>query len=310
MRFAVIGAGAIGGYLGARLAGLGDEVLFVARGAHLRAMQCDGLLAKTPDGELFLARPQASDVTDGFGGVDGVLVCVKMYDLAAALELVAPLLGPSTWVMTLQNGVDAPGMVGDAFGGERVVAGVAWFAGHIEAPGVLAVAGGMGGQPWLQFGAVGGSSAVPEIAERLKLAGVPAEAVDDAKALLWHKFCLISATSSAAALTRRPIGAIRDDPDMRWLLEGAVAETVAVANACGVNLPPVEAATVMALIDRMPAAATPSQLTDLLAGKPLELDWLSGTVRRLGRQGGVATPYHDVAYAALKPYRDGISEPR
>jgi 2-dehydropantoate 2-reductase len=238
-------------------------------------------------------------------------MCVKMYDLEAAAELVEPLLGPDTWIMTVQNGIEAPAILGRRYGGERMLAGVSWFASSIAAPGRIVVAGGMAGRPWLEFGEAAGEPAgeasgrVEAIADRFRQAGIDAAGVGDAPALQWQKFCLISATSSAAALTRQAIGVVCADADMRWLLEAAVAETAAVARARGVALAEGIEARVLASIDSMPSTARPSQLTDLLAGKPLELDWLSGAVKRLGAEVGVATPYHAAAYAALKLYRTG-----
>jgi len=307
MRFAVIGAGGMGGALGGRLAANGEDVAFVVRGRQLAALRRDGLTVRYGDDELRLPRPVATDDPAQIGAVDTVPLCVKMYDLADAVRSMAPLLDDGTLVLTLQNGIEAPRMAAEAVGADRVLAGVAWFAGRILAPGVVEVAGGMEGRPWVELGSMRGGTGgqAAALARRLDAAGISCRVVADVDTVLWHKFCLISATSSAAALTRLPIGAVRRDPDGRWLIEQAVQETVAVARAHGVALAEDVTEQVVSLIDSMPAAARPSQLTDLEAGKPLELDWLSGAVCRLGAEAGIATPYHRTVCAALKPYAGG-----
>lgn len=309
MRIAVIGAGGMGGTIGGRLAALGEDVRFLVRGRHLQAIRQHGLTLRQSGSETWLRSLAVSDDPRDLGKAEAVLVCVKMYDLADALVLASRCLAEGGFLVTIQNGIEAAAMAADAVGGANVVAGVSWLAARIVEPGVIDVAGGMEGRPWLELGEFAGpradSDRVRQFASLLSLAGVPAAAVERTDVLLWEKFCLISATSSASGLTRQPIGAVRSDPDGRWLIEQAVAETVAVARARGVPLEADAAARTVALIDSMPAAARPSQLVDLEAGKPLELGWLSGAVRRLGADAGMATPYHAVAYAALKPFAPG-----
>jgi len=310
MRFAVIGTGAMGAVLGGRLAARGEDVVFLARGRQLAALRRDGLYLQQGDEVLHLDRPAVAADPAEIGPVDAVLLCVKMYDLEAALARLAPLLRADTCLMTLQNGIEAPALAAQAAGGAAVLAAVSWFAARITAPGRIEVAGGMQGRPWLELGAFAGGTSAPAetLARHLAAAGIGTRVVADTATLLWHKFCLISATSSSAALTRLPIGAVRADPDSRWLIEQAVRETAAVARARGAGLASDIEQQIIALIDSMPAAARPSQLTDLEAGKPLELAWLSGAVCRLGAASGVATPYHRTAYAALAPYARGRPE--
>ena len=308
MRVIVFGAGAIGGYAGARLIQAGQEVAFVARGAHLRALQQDGLRITGVEGEFAVPAVEASDDPSALPPGDAVLFCVKMYDVERASAGLPALLRPGGAVLTVQNGIEAPDMVARHVGRDAVLAGAAFFGGGIEAPGVVRLAGGMTGAPKLVFGPLqqDGLERGAALAEALNAAGVSA-ALDEAIELrIWRKFCLISATSSSCALTRRPIGPIREDPDSRWLIETAVAETARVGRACGVPLPAQTEAEVVALIDSMTAHSKASQLADLEAGKPLELEWLSGAVRRLGADCGVPTPCNAAAYACLKPFAAGV----
>jgi 2-dehydropantoate 2-reductase len=309
MRFAVIGAGAMGGSIGGLLAASGEDVGFLARGAHLDALRAGGLTLVGDSSETWLKAPVASDDPASLAPADAVFLGVKMYDLDQALNAAAAVLSDDGFVVTLQNGIEAPDIAAKRFGAGRVVAGVSWLAARLASPGRVEVVGGMSGRPWLELGEYAGpdgdSERVRALAARLTAAGISAAAVGDTGRLLWQKFCLISATSSAAALTRQAIGAVCADADGRWLIEQAVGETARVARAIGVPLLDGTEAEVVALIASMPAGARPSQLIDLEAGKRLELEWLSGAVRRLGRRAGIATPYHDTAYAALKCFAGG-----
>lgn len=307
MRIIVFGAGAIGGYIGTRLLQAGQDVAFVARGAHLQALRSRGLRLIEVDGEVDLPPVEASDDPASLGSADMVLLCVKMYDVEAAARQLAPVLRPGGAVLTVQNGIEAPEIVAAAVGHEAVLAGSAFVGGSIAAPGTIRIFGGMTGAPMLAFGALRpqGQARGEALAVMLNDAGVRTDFDPTIEILLWRKFCLISATSASTALTRQTIGAVRGDPVTRWLIETAVAETAAVGRARGIALPPETVAEVVTLIDGMPEHAKASQLVDLEAGKPLELEWLSGAVRRLGRQVGVPTPLADTAYAALKPYAAG-----
>ncbi|HZD26503.1 MAG TPA: 2-dehydropantoate 2-reductase [Alphaproteobacteria bacterium] len=307
MRFIVYGAGGLGGSFGARLAAAGDDVGFLARGGHLAAIRSQGLAVYEGGGETHLYRLQASDDPAALAPADIVLLCVKMYDLVAVLPRLPALLCPDGAVLTVQNGIEAPQLVAEAVGRPRVIAGAVYLNAGLERPGVIRVRGAMRGKPAIEFGELhaGRSARVEALAERLNRAGIDAAPAADTDAMLWQKFCLVSATSAATALARRPIGELREDAESRWLIEQAVAETAALARARGVRLDADAEARVLALIDSMPTDGKASQLLDLEAGKPLELDWLSGAIRRLGREAGVATPLHRAAYAALKPWRHG-----
>ena len=309
MRFVVFGAGALGGYIGVRLLQAGQEVAFVARGAHLDALRRTGLRLTGVEGEAALPPVEASDDPATLPPADAVLFCVKMYDVATAAALLPPLLRDGAAVLTVQNGIEAPDIVAATVGADAVQAGTAFFGGYIAGPGHVHLSGGMTGTQKLVFGArtADGAARGRALADALESAGVSTRYDTAIEALLWRKFCLISATSAAMAMTRRPIGPLMRDADTRWLIETAVAETAAVGRARGVPLPPGTEAEVVALIASMAPDSKASQLVDLEAGKPLELDWLSGAVVRLGAEAGVPTPFAETAYAALKPYAAGRS---
>jgi 2-dehydropantoate 2-reductase len=306
VRIAIMGAGGVGGYLGAKLAAGGQDVSFIARGAQLRALRESGLLVSGAQ-SLHLPRVQATDDPRELGVVDLVLFSVKLYDTDAAAAALAPLLGPNTCVLTVQNGIESAARIARAIGAGRVLAGAAYFPANIAAPGEIAYLGCIAGKPQLAFGEPGAgvSARAGTIAEIFDAAGVSVSVCASTELMLWEKFCLVAATSATTALARQPIGVVREDADLRWMLAEAVAEAARVGRRAGVALPVALEAQVLRAIDGNPPHGKASQLVDLERGRRLELDGLSGAIVRLGREFGEATPVHATVYAALKPYIDG-----
>jgi 2-dehydropantoate 2-reductase len=137
MRIAVVGAGGIGCIYGASLANAGVDVIFVARGAHLAAMQANGLKIEGDRGEIVVSRANATDDPADIGVVDYVILCVKLWDVEAAGEAIRPIVGPQTAVIPQQNGVDAHERLIPILGRKAVMGGTAWVTGSIIAPGVV-----------------------------------------------------------------------------------------------------------------------------------------------------------------------------
>jgi 2-dehydropantoate 2-reductase len=305
VRVAVMGAGAVGGYFGAALARAGEDVALIARGAHLEALRMRGLCVR--DGRDAFTVRNFTAVADprSLDPVDVVLFCVKLYDTEAAARALLPLLGESTYVVTLQNGVDSFDTLSRIVGPQRVVGGITYIVASIEEPGVIRRTGN-----WARIEVAEPNG---ELTARLvgfesmcRAAGIDIELKRDMRQLVWSKFVLLSATSATTALTRQTIGRIRADPLMRWVAETCIAETLAVGRALGVSLgAEIEQAALERLHHGMSDDAKASQLVDLERGKPLELEHLSGAVHRLGRETGVPTPVHTTVYAALKPYVHG-----
>lgn len=304
LKIAVMGAGAVGGYFGARLAAGGTDVTFIARGAHLRAIRENGLQVRSPLGDVTIDPAKATDDPGEVGPVDIVLLMVKLYDVAAAAERIRPMLEPETGVVALQNGVDAPDILGNAIGREHVLAGSVYIPAMIEEPGVIAHGGDFAKAV---FGELDGgrSDRAEALLRAFGDAGVDAEITDDVESTLWTKFVLLSAVSATNAITRGPTHPVLQDPDMRRMFTDALRETEAVARARGVTLAPDIVARQLAMAEAFPADVKASLLQDLEAGKRLEVEYLSGTVSRLGAEHGVATPVHSTIYAALKPFMNG-----
>jgi 2-dehydropantoate 2-reductase len=303
MKIAVIGAGGVGGYFGGRLAAAGEDVRFVARGEHLRALQTDGLHLQSPKGNAHVRQRVATDTPSEIGPVDVVLFTVKMYDVDSAAALVPPLVGPSTAVITLQNGVDAVDMLSRHIPRANVVGGVAYVAAVIAEPGVIKhtaldtlIFGELDGKPSPRLGA---------LAEAGMRAGFRAIVSDKIEVDLWSKFARLSVFSGMTAITRSPLGVIRDDPEIFAMMRSAMEESIGVGRARGVPLHNSVFDEIMKMVASMPPEAKSSMLEDLERGKRLELPWLSGAVVRLGRAVGVPTPIHQFIATALKPFVNG-----
>lgn len=308
MKIAIMGAGGMGGWLGAKLSVAGNEVAFIARGAHLDALRTQGLTVSGAD-KLHVADVVATDRPDDIGPVDVILFCVKLYDTESAAKALAPLLGPESFVVTVQNGVESADRIARVIGDGRTLAGAAYFPANIAAPGEITYVGRIEGKPHIAFGepGAGPSERAHGFAEKCRAAAIDAEVCDDTAAMIWEKFCLVSGTSAATALTRQTVGLIRSDPDTRWMLAEAIGEAARIGRRLGVALADDIESRTLAFIDHNPANGKSSQLVDLERGRRLELDGLSGAIIRLGKQVGIPTPIHGTVYAALKPFIDGAS---
>lgn len=297
-------AGGVGGYFGARLAAAGLEVHFIARGAHLAAIQNTGLHLESALGDLHIEDARVSDDPAAIGAADVVLFAVKLWDTEAAANACKALLGRNTTVIMLQNGIDGVARLTPALGGRSVVGGVAYISAFIERPGVIRHHGNFAR---LQFGdSNGGETArLRNFLNVCQQAGIEAEISADIELTQWQKFVFLVGLSGATAVTRSGIGAIVADSDCRLLLLNLMAETAAVGRARGVALADDYALDRLAFAENLPPDMKASTLDDLERGKRLEVDWLSGEVSRLGRELAVPTPANDAVYAALKLHRGG-----
>jgi 2-dehydropantoate 2-reductase len=308
MHFAILGSGAVGGYYGARLAWSGQKVSFLARGAHLRAIRDRGLMVWSPLGD-FTVRAQAEDDPAKIGPVDVVMLAVKTYDNASTLPLLKPLLGPSTVVMTLQNGVDSVDEVAAEVGQERVLGGPTYIATALTLPGLIEQTGT---HRRIVFGEAFGdrtrvSERVLKIADVLLAADIQAEPVADARVPLWEKFIYLAPFAAFTGAARLPIGPLWADPAIREQFMAAVAEVESVARAEGVAVrePASLREYVIKYVDVLPPTTRSSLLIDLQQGKRIEVESLLGSVVRRGTAAGVPTPIMAGLYSVLKPWASG-----
>jgi 2-dehydropantoate 2-reductase len=300
MRIAIMAAGAVGGYFGARLAAGGHDVFFIARGAHLAALRKDGLLVESMHGDIHLPKPNATDDPKSVGPVDVVLFAVKLWDTEKAAEAMRPLLGPETKVITLQNGVDSYERIAPIIGAEHAIPGVTYVVTVIDRPGVIKQTG-----PFHSIICGTSDASLEAFVDQAK-AHINITLSDNIERDRWKKFIFLSATSGATAVTRASMGPILADPEMRGLFRSIMEETLTVGLAKGVALDPGYVEERLAFSDKtlLPGMKA-SMANDLDRGNRLELDWLAGMVSRLGRELKVPTPVNDTIYAALKPFRMG-----
>lgn len=303
MKIAIMGAGGVGGYFGGRLAQAGHDVVFIARGAHLKALRERGLTLKSALGDATIKVRAVEDPAET-GTAEVTLFAVKLWDTEAAAERLRPVVASGGVVIPFQNGVESISRIGAALGKERVMGGAAYIATRIGEPGTIVHTGTMAR---LRFGAVEPSQRAIATAfhTACRNAGIEAELVDDIERVLWEKFVFLVAMSGTTAVARVPIGVVRSDPDLRWLLEAAMRETWQVAKARGFALPDDFVAKQMAFADGLPPQMQASMLGDLEAGGRLEVPWLSGAVVRMAREAGIEAPANRAMLAALKPFVNG-----
>jgi 2-dehydropantoate 2-reductase len=301
MRIAVVGSGAVGGYYGARLARAGHQVTFIARGAHLRAIQERGLLIWSPLGDFVVHAPATSE-PERVGPADLVLFAVKSYDNETALARLLPLCAPHTTVLTLQNGVDSADQLAAVVGPDRVLAGATYIATALAGPGLIEQTGT---HRRIVFGEIfrrepEPSARVRALAEAFRGADIQAEPVADARLPLWDKFVYLAAYAAFSGASRRPAGPIWDDPVVREQFLAAVDEVAAVARAEGVPLANDTRQRIIDYMTGIPKSMRASLLIDLQQGKRIELDALQGAVVRRGKALGVPTPIMSTLYAVLR----------
>jgi 2-dehydropantoate 2-reductase len=300
MRIAVFGTGAVGGYFGGRLAQAGEEVVFIARGKQLRALRGQGLRVDSVKGDFVLHPVQATDDPTQVRTVDVVLVGVKAWQMPEAARAMRPLVGPETFVVPLQNGVEAPDQLAAVLGAEHVLGGLCRIVSLSVEPGHIRHAGL---EPYVALGELDNqpSERAQRLREAFTRAGVTAEIPPDIQVALWSKFLFIASFSGVGAITRSPAGVLRSLPETRRMLERAMQEVLAVARARQVALPEEAIGQTMALIDSLPPDGTASMQRDIMEGRPSELESQNGAVVRLGHEVGVDAPLHTFIYHSLLP---------
>ncbi len=304
MKYAIMGAGGVGGYFGARLVEGGDEVVFIARGAHKEAMKANGLTVHSPLGDIHLPNPEIVDDPEAAGFCDIVLFCVKLWDVPGAAEFVRPLLSHDSCLVPIQNGVSVTGTLSDLLGAERVLGAVTQISASIEAPGVIRHHGDFAR---LIFGELDGAGSwrCECLEAACTGAGIEARISPDIEVDIWEKFIFMAPMAGATTFYRGPLGDIRDDPERRARFEALLRETVAVGRAKGVALPDDIEARSLEFLRNLPREMRSSMQLDLERGRRLELEWLNGEVVRLGAELGVPTPENAAVYAALRPFAQG-----
>ena len=299
MRIAVFGTGGVGGYFGGRLAQAGNDVTFIARGEHLRAIKASGLRVDSVAGDFVVFPAKATDDVGEVGEVDLVVVGVKAWQVPEAAVAMKPLVGPGTTVVPLQNGVEAVSQLVDQLGSENVIGGLCRIVSFVFGPGHIRHAGYNAS---VIIGELDNrrTDRIVQIEQAFKDAGVEISIAPDIQIALWAKFLFIVSYSGVGAMADAPAGVIRKDPKWRALMRQAMEEIYTLAHARGIELPADSVDTVMAGVDNLSEDATSSMQRDIAAGKPSELASQNGAVVRMARETGVDVPTHTLIYETLR----------
>ena len=300
MRIAVVGSGAVGGYFGGRLAQAGEDVVFLARGAHLHAIQEHGLQVESVDGDFAIHPAQATEDPKELSPVDLVLLTVKGWQMPEAIETMRPLMGRETFVVPLLNGVEAPEQLAAAFGAHRALGGLCGLFGSIVDPGHIR---NVMPRPFITIGELDHKTSwrSEQLRQAFERAGVQVSIAADIHVALWEKLLFVGPFGGVGAVTRAPVGVLRRQTETRNLLERAMHEVFVVARARGVQVGEEAIEQALAGIDSSPEQATASMQRDIIAGCPSELESQIGVVVRLGHLAGVEVPLHTFLYASLLP---------
>ena len=298
MRIVIFGTGGVGGYFGGRLAQTGEDVTFIARGEHLRAIKADGLKVESSSGDFVVYPAKATDNVSEVGETDLVILGVKAWQVPEAARAIKPIVGPKTTVVPMQNGVEAVPQLVAELGSDSVIGGLCRIVSFVVAPGHIRHAGFT---PSIIIGELDNkrSDRIVRIEEVFKHAGLDTTIAADIQVALWTKFLFIASFSGVGAVANAPAGVVRSDPKWRGQMLNAMQEIYTLAHARGVNLPADSVDKVMAAVDALPEDATSSMHRDIAAGKPSELDSQNGAVVRMAREAGIEVPTHTLIYETL-----------
>lgn len=300
MRIAVFGTGSVGGFFGGKLAQAGEEVIFIARGNHLAAIQRDGLRVESVAGDFQIFSAQAESDPALVGPVDVVLVGVKAWQLPEAALAIQPMVGPETVVIPLQNGVEAAAQLAQVLGSAHVSGGLCRISSLVGGPGLIRH---VGIPPYIAFNWADAhpDARLQQLQAAFMRVGVNAEIPPDIQLKVWEKFVFIASISGVGAVTRSPAGVLRSQPETRRMLQAAIYEVAAVGRATGVRLAESIEQTTLSFIDTLPPATMASMQRDISENRPSELECQNGAMVRLGLASGIPTPVHGFIYASLLP---------
>ena len=300
MKIAIFGTGGVGAYFGGRLAQAGEDVTFIARGEHLRAIQINGLKVESLNGDFLVYPVKATAEVNEVGPVDLVIVGVKAWQVPDAARSMKPMIGPNTTVLPLQNGVDAVGQLTAELGNDHVIGGLCKIVSFVVGPGHIRHAGFA---PSVVIGEMDNrrTDRIVEIEKTLNRAGVETMVAADINLALWMKFLFIASFSGVGAIANAPAGILRTDPELRAQMLRAMEEIYSLAHARSIKLPPDSIETVMAGVNGLPEDATSSMHRDIAAGRPSELESQNGAVVRMARESGIEVPTHELIYENLRP---------
>jgi 2-dehydropantoate 2-reductase len=303
MKILIFGTGGVGGYFGGRLARAGEDVVFIARGEHLRAISASGLRVDSSDGDFVIYPAKATDDVSEIGEVDLVILGVKAWQVPEAARAIKPIVSANTTVLPLQNGVEAVSQLVNELGAESVIGGLCRIVSYVVGPGHIRHAGF---EPSIIIGELDNrhTDRIARIEQVFKHADLNISIANDIQVAFWTKFLFIASFSGVGAMANAPAGVLRSDPKWRAQMLSAMNEIYTLAHARGIKLPPDSIDRVMSSVDGLPEDATSSMQRDIAAGKPSELEAQNGAIVRMAREVGVEVPTHELIYQTLRRMED------
>jgi 2-dehydropantoate 2-reductase len=303
MKILIFGTGGVGGYFGGRLARAGEDVVFIARGEHLRAISASGLRVDSSDGDFVIYPAKATNDVGEIGEVDLVILGVKAWQVPEAARAIKPIVGANTTVLPLQNGVEAVSQLVNELGAGNVIGGLCRIVSYVVGPGHIRHAGF---EPSIIIGELDNrhTDRIARIEQVFKHADLNISIANDIQVALWTKFLFIASFSGVGAMANAPAGVLRSDPKWRAQMLSAMNEIYTLSHARGIKLPPDSIDRVMSSVDGLPEDATSSMQRDIAAGKPSELEAQNGAIVRMAREVGVEVPTHELIYQTLRRMED------
>jgi len=299
MKIAIVGSGGVGAYFGAKLAKAGNDVVFLARGAHLEAIKKNGLTIKSVDGDFKLDGVKATDKIPEIGKVDLVILGVKAWQIKQISWELQPIINENTLVLPLQNGVLASAELTEFISPKNILGGLCRIISKIESPGVI---NHLGIKPVVVFGELDQS-----ISKRIKWlkcefenANISARISENITVDLWKKFMFIC-SGGLLAVTRSTYGEVRETEETKLMLNQLFSEIYHLALKSGIELEPEIVQKSLDFIDSLPYNSTASMARDVWEGKPSEIEYQNGTVVKLADELGVHVPVNRFIYACLLP---------
>ena len=298
-KIVVIGTGGVGGYFGGRLALAGNDVTFIARGEHLKAMKEKGLRVKSVKGDFVIHPVKVTHQLKEIEPPDLVILGVKAWQVKDLAMELKTIVKPETIVLPLQNGVLSPEELISILNPQSVMGGSCRIFSKIESPGVIIH---YGIEPMIIFGELDHTTS--ERAQKLKIifddAGISSKISNDIQSELWRKLMVI-ASGGLLAISRSTYGAVREQKGTRQLMHDLLFEIYLVSQKAGATLEKDLVDQTMAYIDTYPYDASTSMARDIWEGKPSEIEYQNGTIVALGLKYGIDTPVNRFIYHSLLP---------
>lgn len=299
MKIAIIGTGGVGGYFGGKLARAGNNVVFLARGEHLTAINENGLTVKSIGGDFVIENAKATDRISNMGQADLIILGVKAWQLKDIAGELQSIIHPETTILPLQNGVLAAEELMEKLPAKNIIGGLCRIISKIEAPGII---NHFGLEPSIIFGELDNrrSARVENINGLFTEAGISNKIADDIQSELWKKFIGIC-VSGLLAVSRATYGEVRSIPETRRLMTELLQEIYTLSQAMDIAIESDYVEKTLGFIDSFPYDSTTSLSRDVLEGKPSEIEYQNGTVVRLGEKSGVPTPVNRFIYSCILP---------